>query len=30
LGDFPMMRKWLLGIKRRAETRTSGMVSSAE
>jgi hypothetical protein len=30
LADFPMMRKCLLGIKRRAETRTSGRVSSAE
>jgi hypothetical protein len=30
LADFPMMRKCLLGIKRRAETGTSGRVSSAE
>jgi hypothetical protein len=30
LADFPMMRKCLLGIKRRAETGTSGKVSSAE
>jgi hypothetical protein len=30
LADFPMMRKCLLGIKRRAETRTSLRVSSAE
>jgi hypothetical protein len=30
LADFPMMRKCLLGIKRRAESAPSGRVSSAE